>query len=492
MKTLWRITMLLATTILVAGLAFSAEDQKPFEKQHSDHIKEIFEAWDADRGPWLYESIGALVMQEDMPERLANQERTPFELVSEMSENRKNRILRAADVALEEERAQRTSDQYFWEAYMRFINSTDCQVSQGRSNGDPHMQTYDGEKYDFQTAGEYVLTSSTVNNFDVQTRQVRHNEKISVNGAVVVNVNGDRVSIYAQDFPDEFTDAPMRVNGMVVDENFESYLLDEGGVVRFTNDRYTIHAPTGEQVHVRTRTFQESALLDLDIFIPACDGVMEGLLGNADGNPETDLVVREPIDDRQAATDFPVDRTFEAVFGAGRNDQAQRNSEIARLNFLSRDFGNQFMVDSTNSMFEAPIGILPEALRYPSENLTLSDLNDEEIEEALAVCREAGVAEEDLMECAFDYGYVGLDPELPSVYVAPNEPREIGLPENNVNNPNDNKEQRNSTIRRGVGIGVGGGTINQRRRTAPTTTRPSRTNSGGGGTTRNPRTGGNR
>lgn len=485
--------MLLAMSLLIAGIAFTAEDQKPFEKQHSDHIKEIFEAWDNDRGPWLYESIGALIMQEEMPERIASLERTPFELVSEMSDNRKNRILRAADVALEEERAQNTTDQYFWEEYMRFINSTECQVSQGRSNGDPHMRTFDGEKYDFQTAGEYVLTSSTVNNFDVQTRQVRHNERISVNGAVVVNVNGDRVSVYAQDFPDEFTDAPMRINGKVIDQEFETYLLKNGGVIRYANNRYMIHAPTGEQVHVRTRTFQGSALLDLDIFTPACDGSMEGLLGNADGNPDTDLVVREPKDDRQAATDFPVDRTFDAVFGAGRHDKGQRNAEVARLNFLSRDFGDQFLVDSTNSMFEAPIGILPEALRYPTENLTLSDLTDEEIEEALAVCREAGVAEDDLMECAFDHGYVGLEPELPSVYVAPNEPREIGLPENNVNNPNDNKEQRNSTIRRGVGIGVGGGTVNQRRRnTGTTTTRPSRTNTGGDGTTRTPRGGGGR
>lgn len=480
-------------SLLIAGIAFTAEDQKPFEKQHSDHIKEIFEAWDNDRGPWLYESIGALIMQEEMPEREASLERTPFELVSEMSDNRKNRILRAADVALEEERAQNTTDQYFWEEYMRFINSTECQVSQGRSNGDPHMRTFDGEKYDFQTAGEYVLTSSTVNNFDVQTRQVRHNERISVNGAVVVNVNGDRVSVYAQDFPDEFTDAPVRINGKVLDQEFETYLLKNGGVIRYVNNRYMIHAPTGEQVHVRTRSFQGSALLDLDIFTPACDGSMEGLLGNADGNPDTDLVVREPKDDRQAATDFPVDRTFDAVFGAGRHDKGQRNAEVARLNFLSRDFGDQFMVDSTNSMFEAPIGILPEALRYPTENLTLSDLTDEEIEEALAVCREAGVAEDDLMECAFDFGYVGLEPELPSVYVAPNESREIGLPENNVNNPNDNKEQRNSTIRRGVGIGVGGGTVNQRRRnTGTTTTRPSRTNTGGGGTTRTPRGGGGR
>ena len=476
-------------SLLIAGIAFTAEDQKPFEKQHSDHIKEIFEAWDNDRGPWLYESIGALIMQEEMPERIASLERTPFELVSEMSDNRKNRILRAADVALEEERAQNTTDQYFWEEYMRFINSTECQVSQGRSNGDPHMRTFDGEKYDFQTAGEYVLTSSTVNNFDVQTRQVRHNEKISVNGAAVVNVNGDRVSIYAQDFPDEFTDSPIRVNGKVLNEKFETYLLDNGGVIRFANNRYTVHAPTGEQVHSSTRTFQGSALLDLDVFIPACDGTMQGLLGNADGNPDTDLVVREPKDDRQAATDFPVDRTFDAVFGAGRHDKGQRNAEVARLNFLSRDFGDQFVVDTANSMFEEPIGILPEALRYPTENLTLSDLNDEEIEEALAVCRDAGVAEEDLMECVFDYGYVGLDPELPPVYIAPNEPRELGLPENNVNNPNNNTEQRNSTIRRGLGIGIGGA-VTQPRRNTGTTTRPTRTNTGG--TTRTPRTGGNR
>lgn len=485
MKTLWGITKLMIMSLLVSGMTLATESEKPFKKQHSDHVKEIFEAWNADKGSWLYESIGALVMQEQIPERITNLKRTPFELVSEMSDNRKNRILNAADVALEEERSQSDADQYFWEEYIRFIRSTECEVRQGRSNGDPHISTYDGAKYDFQTAGEYVLTRSTVNDFTVQTRQVRHTDKISVNGAAVVNVNGDRVSIYAQDFPDEFTDVPVRVNGMVLDEKFETYLLDNGGVIRFENNRYVIHAPTGEQVHSRTRTFQGSALLDLDIFVPACEETMEGLLGNADGNPDTDLVVRESSDDGETALDFPVDRTYDAVFGTGRHEKGQRNAEVARLNFLSRDFGNQFIVDTTSSLFEVPIGILPEALRFPAENLTLSELDDEELEKALAVCRDAGVAEDDLMECVFDYGYIGLNPELPAIYIAPNEPRELGLPEKNVKKTNDDKEQRNSTIRRGIGIGTGGGVVTQPRRN--TTTRPTRTNTGKGGTTRQPR-----
>lgn len=475
------VSLLIALVFLFSAHAEEDEKRVPYDRKESVHIKDILLAWNKDKGVWLYESINSLVMEEQHPERERGVQKTVYEYLSEMSDNRRKRLLSSAEVSREEEREMTNSEDLYWTRWIEIIELVDCQVSQGRSNGDPHMSTFDGERYDFQTAGEYMLTESTVNNFYIQTRQVRHNDKISVNGAMAVNVNGDIVTVYAQDFPDDQIDKPIRVNGQIIENDKEPVFLPEGGVIRFMNDRHVINAPTGEQVQFKTRNFSNSALLDIDIFIPSCSSSQQGLLGNADGSKETDLVATD--ENGETRTPETVNRDFENIFGVGRNNDNQRNKEEQRLAFLARDFGNQFMVDTMESIFEQPIGILPEELRYPSVHLTLSDMTDEEVEEALEACRKAGIAEEDLMECAFDYGYVGLEPDLPPVYIAPKESREIGLPDAD---PVKNNDDKNVNIRTGVGIGTtilrGMGTKppTGTRRPSPNKT-PTRTPTTGGG-----------
>ena len=41
----------------------------------------------------------------------------------------------------------------------------------GRSYGDPHIKTYDGTSYSFQTIGEFVVSQSQDRQFVIQTRQ---------------------------------------------------------------------------------------------------------------------------------------------------------------------------------------------------------------------------------------------------------------------------------------------------------------------------------
>ncbi|NJL85939.1 MAG: hypothetical protein HC886_08105 [Leptolyngbyaceae cyanobacterium SM1_1_3] len=72
---------------------------------------------------------------------------------------------------------------------------------QARSYGDPHIQTYDGLHYSFQTVGEFILSKSRDSSFEVQTRQgrVRDNNGLSLNTAVAMNVCGHRVAVYIED-----------------------------------------------------------------------------------------------------------------------------------------------------------------------------------------------------------------------------------------------------------------------------------------------------
>jgi hypothetical protein len=450
-----------ATLILISTFFFSLSllADVPYKSQESDHIKEIFTSWDATKGEWLYASLNALVMNTEFPERPAGVVETPSELISTMGDTRKNRVLEASNTALENERnsAKRNQREFYWTTWREYFSRASCSMSQGRSNGDPHMKTFDGEKYDFQTAGEYELVNSEFSRMNIQTRQVRYNSKVSINAAAVLNVNGDIVSIYAQDFPDEKTNKPIRINGEVLEDDRKAIFLKNGGVIRYNKDRHVINWPSGEQMHVKSRTFSGSSLLDIDVFVPTCAlNTYTGLLSDVTRTPEFNV----PSQAGARAGVFNRNQEFNAVFGPGRHETANQTRERNFLQFMAEDFGERYAVGTDRSMFEMPMGPVPPELKFPETYITLSDLTDEQIEEALAECRAAGVAEEDLMDCVYDKGYVGLAPDLPAVYdntyaVVPErkEPSqtngERAKPANNTTNPTVFPPRRRSTIFRG-------------------------------------------
>lgn len=483
MKTALYILSLMVLIPFSSLLANENDRNVPYEKGHSDHIQEIFEVWNESEGPWLYESMGAIVMGEQHPERPMKVRNTTFELLQKMDDNRIERIERIANTELENERNSASSDQesYYWEEWLKLLRSSNCDMSDSRSNGDPHMTTFDGEKYDFQTAGDYLLTSSSNENFMVQTQQVKHNEKISVNGAAFLDINGDEIELFAQNHPDEHTDKIMRINGTVIENEKSEVILEHGGVIRYQNGRNVVNWPTGEQLHFSVREFQNSRLLDLTVFVPGCRSDYTGLLGDNNGDRNDDTAVRDENGNVASSAD-DIDRSFDALFGKDRNNQNNKEEQQARLNYLSRDFGNQFMLDEETSRFTNPMTDLTDEERYPTENLTLAEMTDEEVEEALDKCRAAGVREEDLFECAFDYGYVGLKPLTYSEYIAQDVITENTEPQIKKENNNTNDRNVAPTIRIGTGVFRPVGT--------PRTTTPRPQNRTGGRDVRQPRTGG--
>lgn len=448
MKNFFLFTLSILTCITISHA------EQPLRKIENSHVREIFQSWNNEKGDWLFDSMSSFIVSEELPERPSVADKTIFQYLSEFSDQRKTRVLRATEIALEREKEilGEENDAYFWEEFNRLIHLTDCSVNRGRSNGDPHMTTFDGERYDFQTAGEYSLTKTEANRFEIQTQQVRHNENISVNGAAVIYTNGDVVSYYAQNFPDELTDQPIRINGKIWEDKSSPVFLSGGAVLKYENLRFLLDAPTGEQVQITTRTFQQSPLLDIDVFSPSCNET-RGLLGNSDGEADTDIVASDENNRRRSIrTNFPVSVDFNDVFGPNRRDPSIRQTNHDRADFISREFGNQFLVDDSISFFERPMGILPPEIRYPEVYLTLDELTDEQIEEGLEQCKAAGIEEEDLVGCVYDYGYVGLEPIRTVDYVAPNEQKEPGLPENEQVTPTPNRTSppnRNRRMRRG-------------------------------------------
>lgn len=67
------------------------------------------------------------------------------------------------------------------------------------SNGEPHMRTVDGVRYDFQAAGEFTLLRTADGTVELQARQepIGRRDSVTINTALAARVNDRRVGIYA-------------------------------------------------------------------------------------------------------------------------------------------------------------------------------------------------------------------------------------------------------------------------------------------------------
>ena len=74
-----------------------------------------------------------------------------------------------------------------------------CTTGCGGSNGDPHMKTVDGSRYDLQAAGEYVLLRAPDGSVEMQARQEPRGSSATINTAVAARVNDHRLGFYMVD-----------------------------------------------------------------------------------------------------------------------------------------------------------------------------------------------------------------------------------------------------------------------------------------------------
>lgn len=275
-----------------------------------------------------------------------------------------------------------------------------------RSHGDPHIETYDGQNYSFQTVGEYVLSRSPLNGFEIQSRQSRFNELMSLNSAVAMNVRGDRVCYYAQarDIPDGIHGTPIRVNGEPVNWQLEDLALANGGIVKFDQRNNSIQVlwPTGEQVVVTQFTNQSQHYLNIvPLVYPHEDGHYEGLMGNANGDPDDDLK-------RSNGTQFQSPQLFyslESLTGKKGVSKSSKEAEKEYQEKLARDFGNTWRVTPATSLFDYAPGKSTVNFTdyfFPRKFLTLGSASPEAAREAQKTCMEAGVTGSALRECMSD------------------------------------------------------------------------------------------
>lgn len=396
---------LLAGFSLLTLLSFSQRNEQ-FSKQF-DPIRKDLHQWDPVRGPWLAQSIESHANQQTIPVRNFPERVTPRQLVTTLPldlQDRINGVVRANQTNGD------TRDQ--WNHASAILTNTGCQPVRGRSYGDPHLESFDGAKYSFQTVGEFTLAKSTNGRVEIQARQKAQNESFSLNTAVSMNVNGDRVAIYAEDYPDNDRSTPVRINGMPVIIDQTPHELANGGIVRRSRGLYVVDWPTGESATVELRNQSLGSFMNVSFLVfPCTQGGYRGLLGNANGFSSDDYNTSRGVS--------PV-----SMVGAGMIGANADVLEKQRLKYLAQEFADEHRISQASSLFDYSIGQSTLSFTdrsFPRVHLTMNDLTNEQQDRARKHCQNNGIDAGDMDACIYDNGFLGIQPTRHHVVEDPTE-----------------------------------------------------------------------
>lgn len=371
--------------------------------------------WDAVRGPWLAESLGAMANNEPIPDRNFPEDFTPAEMYAMVPSERRNRIEEAernnrnAEVGTNPREQNGTSRP----TGTILIPRPNCGQTMGRTYGDPHISSFDGKKFAFQTVGEFVMVKGANTGMEVQARQMAQSDEISLNTAVAMNVHGDRVAIYASDAPNNIQDSPLWVDGNPIRIVNETYYLQHGGTVKNTGKNYLITWPTGEKVSVDMRNSGRMRFMNIAVNIFPCYDTYSGVLGNANGRQNDDFGDENSSIAMSSVFDPFEDRNF---------NRGNAKLEKQHNAFIAKQFANQYRVTAATTLFDYSFGESTWTFTdesYPRVYLSIGDLTDNQRTQARRRCEEQGIDRTEMSGCIYDVAFAEIEPSprptIPSV-----------------------------------------------------------------------------
>jgi hypothetical protein len=244
----------------------------------------------------------------------------------------------------------------------------------GTSIGDTHLTNFNGLLYDFQASGDFLL-AETNPGFVVQTRQKSGAPtwpNASVNKAVAMKLGSTRAAVCLD---------PTRLilDGQQSDLGDDKSLSLPSGVhIARSGNVYLFTRPSGESVRAEVNSGYINVSVDLGAPPQA---KVYGLLGNANGN-------------------------------MGEDDLATRNRVVLKqpLSFkdLYHPYADSWRVPPRESLLSNLCGDKDIERAIPEKPFYANDLRRDEYDRARAICSEAGVRYESLLDaCILDTTVLG-------------------------------------------------------------------------------------
>jgi len=335
---------------------------------------------------------------------------TAFNFINALDDNGRRQIRETIDELISADAGQGgiqliREERGFWKDFNRMLGAGCGASGSGASTGDPHLITLDDYHYDLQTVGEFILSKSRMDSFQIQVRQRPwSSNNVAVNSAAAANLHGQIVSVYASDAPATNAGTRIWLNGSALTFGSRFLTLKNGGAIeKVSDDHYILYWETGQ-----IASFNIYDYVDIQLTIPRnCGDSLVGLLGNNDGINTNDLFTADGI---AIQTEKFTSETNDFINrGTGG---AFANAERAYNEKLSRKFANSWRVNDMNSLFTYAPGSSTRDftnLLYPSNFSSVGDLSADQVNAARRKCKDAGVSEANMAGCVYDVGFTGLD-----------------------------------------------------------------------------------
>ncbi|MBP8250882.1 MAG: choice-of-anchor L domain-containing protein [Herpetosiphon sp.] len=237
-------------------------------------------------------------------------------------------------------------------------------IRYSKANGDVHILTADGLRYDFQEVGDFIGLRSTTGGVMVQARQEQApNSSASVNTAAAMQVGNDKLEFYLNKGGTPI----FTVNDQATPLPTTKTSLPDGGTIEPYSTGFQISWPDGN-TGVRILFWPDCLDIFTGRFTPAL--TYEGVYGNFDGDPNNDIQIRN---------------------GAVITPEATS----AQL----KEFGDSWRVPQGESLFDTPSTATSPAQTAP----TLAEVDATKREEAKKKCDAAGITNQiALYDCTYD------------------------------------------------------------------------------------------